>query len=76
MATQISQQERIRRMFVKGVSRADIHKKLGIRYQIVFKATNVKYAPKSWSDRLTNAHNGKFESTTRKPKSKTPEVNS
>lgn len=56
MATQISQQEQIRRMFLRGKARKDIAKKLGIRYQIVFKATNPKYAPSKFKERLAAQH--------------------
>lgn len=73
MATQVSQQEKIRQMYVKGMTRSEITKKLGIRYQIVFKATNVTprqdgtfYVPKSWLDRLTDAKNGKFVETVKR----------
>jgi DNA invertase Pin-like site-specific DNA recombinase len=71
----ISQQEQIRRLFVKGTPRATIAKKLGIRYQIVFKATNVKYAPKSWAERIANAHKGTFVTTAKRtPRSKAPQA--
>lgn len=43
----ISQQDLIRRLFLSGGTRAQIHKALGIRYQIVYKATNPEFAPKS-----------------------------
>lgn len=55
--TKVSQQESIRKLFTeKKLTRGEIAKKLGIRYQIVFKATNVRYAPKSWSERLEQRH--------------------
>lgn len=63
-----SQQTLIREMFVKGLTRSQIKNKLGIRYQIVFKAVNVKYAPKSWSQLLTDAHAGKFVETKKRVK--------
>jgi hypothetical protein len=42
----ISQQDLIRRLFLSGGTRAQIHKALGIRYQIVYKGTNPEFAPK------------------------------
>jgi len=42
----IAQQDVIRRFFLSGATRAQIHKALGIRYQIVYKATNPEFAPK------------------------------
>jgi len=55
MSQTLSQQEQIRRMFLKS-ERKLIAKKLKIRYQIVFKACNPKYAPKTWQQRLTSRH--------------------
>ena len=48
----ISQQDAIRRFFLSGATRAQIHKALGIRYQIVYKATNPEFAPKALRDVL------------------------
>jgi hypothetical protein len=58
MATKrLSQNEKIRRMFVnKGMARGDIAKRLGVAYQVVFKATSVQYASKAWVERLEAAH--------------------
>lgn len=44
----VSQQERIRLLFRAGWSRSQVAKALGVRYQVVFRATNPKYAPKRW----------------------------
>jgi len=48
----ISQQDLIRRFFLSGATRAQIHKALGIRYQIVYKATNDEFAPKELKDAI------------------------
>jgi len=58
MATKkLSQNEKIRRMFViKGMTRGAIAKRLGVAYQVVFKATSVQYASKAWVERLEAAH--------------------
>ena len=49
----ISTQEKIRLLFRLGNSRSDIVKMLNVKYQIVFKACNPKYAPKRWVNVLT-----------------------
>lgn len=46
----VSQQDLIRRLFLSGATRAEIHKALGIRYQIVYKATNPEFAPNALKD--------------------------
>jgi hypothetical protein len=48
----ISQQDAIRRFFLSGSTRAQIAKSLGIRYQIVYKATNPEFAPKELKDAI------------------------
>jgi len=55
--TKVSQQQLIRNMFLSGKTRGEIAKELGIRYQIVFKATNPKYAPKDQRVALVTRHN-------------------
>lgn len=49
----ISQQEKIRLLFRLGCTRSEITKILGVKYQVVFKGTNPKYAPKRWINVLT-----------------------
>lgn len=49
----ISTQEKIRLLFRVGNSRSEIVKLLGVKYQVVFKATNPKYSPKRWNKVLT-----------------------
>lgn len=44
----ISTQEKIRLLFRLGYTRSEIAKTLGVKYQVVFKACNPKYAPKRW----------------------------
>ena len=58
MATKkLSQNEKIRRLFVnKGLTRSQIASRLGVAYQVVFKATSVQYASKGWVERLEAAH--------------------
>lgn len=53
MDLDISTQEKIRLLFRLGNSRSDIVKLLGVKYQVVFKATNPKYSPKRWINVLT-----------------------
>lgn len=53
----VSQQQTIRNLFLGGMTRGEVAKKLGIRYQIVFKATNPKYAPKDQRTALVVRHN-------------------
>jgi len=48
----ISQQDLIRRFFLSGATRAQLAKSLGIRYQIVYKATNPEFAPKELKDAI------------------------
>lgn len=50
----ISTQEKIRLLFRLGMTRSEISKKLSVKYQIVFKACNPKYAPKQWVKVLTH----------------------
>jgi hypothetical protein len=49
----VSGQERIRLLFRLGHARSEIAKMLTVKYQIVFKATNPKYAPARWRKVLT-----------------------
>lgn len=44
----ISQQEKIRLLFRLGFTRSEIRDMLKVKYQIVYKATNPKFAPKRW----------------------------
>jgi hypothetical protein len=61
----ISTQEKIRLLFRVGNTRSEIVKLLGVKYQVVFKATNPKYAPKRWNrvltQRLTEEKSNKTE---------------
>jgi hypothetical protein len=50
----ISTQEKIRLIYRLGFKRNQIAKILNIKYQVVFKATNPKYAPLRWEKVLTH----------------------
>lgn len=53
MATKkLTQNEKIRRAFMKGLTRGQLAKRFGVRYQTVFKATSPKYASADWRERL------------------------
>jgi transposase len=48
MAKKLSQNEKIRRAFVRGMSRTAIANRLGVSYQTVYKATSPKHASKEF----------------------------
>lgn len=53
LKSDISTQEKIRLLFRLGFTRSQIVKMTGVKYQVIFKATNPKYAPKRWVKVLT-----------------------
>jgi len=48
----LSQNEKIRRAFARGMTRAAIAKRYNVPYQTVYKATSVRHASKAWSERI------------------------
>jgi len=53
MATRkLSQNEKIRRAYERGMTRSAIAKRFNVPYQTVFKATSVKHGSKAWRARL------------------------
>ena len=48
----LSQNEKIRRAYARGVNRSAIAKRFGVPYQTVFKATSTRHTSKAWRERI------------------------
>lgn len=59
MTKKISQNEKIRRAYVRGMSRSAIAKRLGVSYQTVYKATSDKHASKSSREQISEINAGR-----------------
>jgi hypothetical protein len=73
MKADISTQERIRLLFRLGFRRSAIAKMVGVKYQVVFKATNPKYAPVRWQNVLSKQL-AKERATREQPVEEVPEL--
>lgn len=61
----LSQNEKIRRAFARGMTRGAIAKRFKVPYQTVYKATSNKHAPKEWRERLATINEAAEEEKNR-----------